>query len=194
MNDDAERCAVAGEDLRAALAEMKGYVDITVEDLMKIYTLALEKARVRLAQQIPVSGVMTTNVVTVTPDANVHEVATLLSENRISGLPVVDDKKRVVGLISEADVLSMTGVARGHTIKDVIRHILGEPVTKQRHGETVRDFMTSPAVTIAPDADIREAARILDEKRIKRLPVVDKEQTLLGIVSRADIVRAMGKK
>jgi CBS domain-containing protein len=53
--------------------------------------------------------------------------------------------------------------------------------------------MTSPALTITPDADIREAAGILDEKRIKRLPVVDKEQRLLGIVSRADIVRAIGK-
>jgi CBS domain-containing membrane protein len=193
MNDDAESCVVTGEDLRAALAEMKGYVDITVEDLMKIYTLALEKARVRLAQRIPVSGVMTTNVVTVTPDANVHEVAALLAENKISGLPVVDDQNRVVGLISEADVLSMTGVTREHTIKDVIRHILGEPVPKQRHGDTVRAFMTSPALTITPDADIREAAGILDQKRIKRLPVVDKEQRLLGIVSRADIVRAIGK-
>jgi CBS domain-containing membrane protein len=194
MNDDAESCAVTGEDLRAALAEMKGYVDITVEDLMKIHTLALERARVRLAQKIPVSEVMTTNVVTVTPEANVHEVATLLAENKISALPVVDDKNRVVGLISEADVLSMTGVARGHTVKDIIRHILGESVPKQRHGETVRDFMTSPALTITPDADIREAARILDEKRIKRLPVVDKEQKLLGIVSRADIVRAVGRQ
>jgi CBS domain-containing protein len=193
MNDDAESCVVTGEDLRAALTEMKGYVDITVEDLMKIYTLALEKARVRQAQRIPVSGVMTTNVVTVTPDADVHEVATLLAENKISGLPVVDDQNRVVGLISEADVLSMTGVTREHTIKDVIRHILGESVPKQRHGETVRDFMTSPALTITPHADIREAAGILDEKRIKRLPVVDKEQRLLGIVSRADIIRAIGK-
>jgi CBS domain-containing protein len=193
MSDDAESCVVTGEDLRAALTEMKGYVDITVEDLMKIYTLALEKVRVRQAHRIPVSGVMTTNVVSVTPDANVHEVATLLAENKISGLPVVDDQNRVVGLISEADVLSMTGVTREHTIKDVIRHILGESVPKQRHGETVRDFMTSPALTITPDADIREAAGILDEKRIKRLPVVDKEQRLLGIVSRADIVRAIGK-
>jgi CBS domain-containing protein len=193
MSDDAESCVVTGEDLRAALTEMKGYVDITVEDLMKIYTLALEKARVRQAHRIPVSGVMTTNVVSVTPDANVHEVATLLAENKISGLPVVDDQNRVVGLISEADVLSMTGVTREHTIKDVIRHILGESVPKQRHGETVRDFMTSPALTITPDADIREAAGILDEKRIKRLPVVDEEQRLLGIVSRADIVRAIGK-
>jgi CBS domain-containing membrane protein len=194
VNDEAETCAVTGEDLRAALAEIKGYVDITVEDLMKIYTLALEKARVRLAQKIPVSAVMTTNVVTVRPDANVHEVTGLLAENKISGLPVVDDKNRVVGLISEADVLSMMGVTREHTFKDVIRHILGEPVPKQRQGETVRDFMTSPAVTTTPDADIREAARMLDERRIKRLPVVDKEQRLLGIVSRADIVRTIGQE
>ena len=194
MNDEAESCAVTGEDLRAALAEMKGYVDITVEDLMKIYALALENARVRLARKIPVSDVMTTNVITVRPEADVHEVSRLLAENKVSGLPVVDDKDHVVGLISEADVLSMTGVTRGHTIKDVVRHILGEPVPKQRHGATVGDFMTSPAITISPDTDIREAAMVLDEKRIKRLPVVDKEQRLAGIIARADIIRAIGKK
>ena len=53
--------------------------------------------------------------------------------------------------------------------------------------------MTSPAITIKPDADIRDAARVLDQKRIKRLPVVDDENRPVGIISRADIVRAMGK-
>ena len=194
MNDEAESCAVTGEDLKAALGEMKGYVDITVEDLMKIYALALENARTRQAEEIPVREVMTTNVITVRPDANVHEVTRLLAENRVSGLPVVDDKNRVVGLISEADVLSMTGVPREHTFKDVIRHLLGEPVPKQRQGNTVEDFMISPAVTTTAGIDIREAAMILDQKRIKRLPVVDEAQRLIGIVSRADIVRAIGKR
>ncbi|MCG6537053.1 MAG: CBS domain-containing protein [Syntrophales bacterium LBB04] len=194
MNEEAESCAVTGEDLKVALAEMKGYVDITVEDLMKIYALALENARIRIIRKIPVADVMTTNVTTVRPDADVHEVTRLLAENNISGVPVVDDANRVIGLISEADVLSMTGVRRGHTFKDLIRHMLGEPVPKERQGRTVGDFMTSPAVTRTADTDTREAAKVLDEKRIKRLPVVDHEQRLVGILSRADIVRAIGKQ
>lgn len=116
-----------------------------------------------------------------------HEVTRLLGENKIRGLPVVDAENRVIGLISEADVLSMTGVKRDHTFKDVIRHVLGEPVPGERQGTKVQDFMTSPAITIKPDADLRDAARIVDEKRIKRLPVVDDEKRLVGVVSRADI-------
>ena len=194
MDEEAGICAVTGEDLKTALAEMKGYVDVTIEDLMKIYALALENARLRGMRKIPVAEVMTTRVTTVGPQADVHEAAKLLAENSISGLPVVDDANRVIGLISEADVLAMTGVRRGHTVRDLIRHVLGEPVPKQTQGRTVADFMTSPAVTTTADADIREAAKLLDEKRIKRLPVVDHEQKLVGIVSRADIVRAIGKQ
>jgi CBS domain-containing membrane protein len=194
MNQEADRCAVTGEDLKAALAEMKGYVDVTVEDLMKIYALALENARVRVSSTIPVGDVMTTHVITVRAEADLHEVTRLLTENSISGLPVVDHTNRVIGLISEADVLSMTGVRRGHTFRDLIRHILGEPVPKDAQGRTVGDFMTSPAVTVTADTDIREAAKVLDEKRIKRLPVVDHEQRLVGILSRADIVRTIGKQ
>jgi len=194
MNDIFKECEITEEDLRAALSEIKGYVDITVEDLMRIYVLALEHARVRLAQKIPVSAVMTTNVISVRPDADVHEVTRLLGENKVSGLPVVDAENGVIGLISEADVLSMTGVKREHTFRDVIRHVLGEPVPGDRQGTRVQDFMTSPAITVKPDTDLRDAARILDEKRIKRLPVVDDEKRLVGIISRADIVRAMGKR
>jgi CBS domain-containing protein len=192
MNDVLRECAMAEEDLRAALSEIGGYVDVTIEDLMRIYVLALEHARTRLSQKVPVSAVMTRNPISIGPDADLHAAARLLGENRVSGLPVVDDERRVVGIISEADVLSMTGIQRAHTFKDVIRHVLGEPVPRRRQGTRVGDFMTSPAITITPDADIRDAARTLDEKRVKRLPVVDDDRRLVGIISRADIVKAMG--
>jgi len=192
MNEFLRECAMAEEDLRAALSEIGGYVDVTIEDLMRIYVLALEHARTRLSQKVPVSAVMTRNPISIGPDADLHAAARLLGENRVSGLPVVDDERRVVGIISEADVLSMTGIQRAHTFKDVIRHVLGEPVPRRRQGTRVGDFMTSPAITITPDADIRDAARTLDEKRVKRLPVVDDDRRLVGIISRADIVKAMG--
>ena len=185
---------ISDEDLRAALREIKTYVDITEEDLKTIYSIALRHARERLAKKISVSDIMTVNVITVKKDADIHEVSKLLSENKISGLPVVDDESRVIGIITEADVLSMAGMKHGHTFKDIIRHILGEPLSERKAGNRVKDVMTSPAITIKPDADIREVARILDERRIKRLPVVDDENQLIGIISRADIVRVTGKK
>jgi len=182
------------EDLQAALKELHQYVDITEEDLKKIYTIALRHAKERLARKIPVNDVMTEEVITVKKDADMHEVARLLSENKISGLPVVDNENLVLGIVTEADVFYMAGMKREHTFKDILRHILGEPVPRRENKDKVEDIMTSPAITTKPDTDIREVASVLDERRIKRLPVVDNENRLIGIISRADIVRAMRRQ
>ena len=191
--EEMANCQISDEDLRAALKEMKTYMDITEDDLKKIYTMALRHAEQRVARRIFVRDVMTKNVIKVREDADINEVATLLSENRISGLPVVDIQDRVIGMITEADVLAMVGMKKGHTFKDVIRHLLGEPLSGPKRSKRLRDVMTKPAITAGPEADIREIALTLDEKRIKRLPVVDEQGKLIGVISRADIVRAIGK-
>ena len=182
------------EDLRAALKEMKAYMDVTEEDLQKIYEIALRHAQGRLASQVPVKNVMTTNVITVTQDADLHEAARILSDKRISGMPVVDDSNHVIGIISEADILMLAGMKKGHTFKDIVRSILGEPVPARKGGNKVKDVMSLPPITSRSDDDIAGAAKVLEEKRIKRLPVVDDEGKLIGIISRADIVRTIGKK
>jgi CBS domain-containing membrane protein len=189
-----EECNLSDEDLREALKEMGAYVDVTEEDLKKIYSMALRHARERLALKIRVGDVMTKRVFTAKRNSDIHEISALFSENRISGLPVVDEENRVVGIVSEADVLSMAGMEKEHTFKDILKHILGEPLPKRKHGETVGEIMSSPAITASAEADIREVAGILEGKRIKRLPVVDGENRLLGIISRGDIVRAMSGK
>jgi len=182
---------ISDEDLRAALREIKTYVDITEEDLKKIYAIALRNAQERIARSIPVSDVMTRDAIAIRTHADLHEAAGLLSEHRISGLPVVDEGSVVLGVVTEADILSMTGMEKEHTFKDILRHLLGEPLPERKRGNNVGEIMSSPAITTRPDADIRDVARILDEKRIKRLPVVDERNRLVGVISRADIVRAM---
>jgi CBS domain-containing membrane protein len=182
------------EDLRDALRKMKTYVDITEEDLKKIFELALHHARARVASRVPVKEVMTNNVVFVKRDADLHEAARILSENRISGMPVIDDNNRVIGVISEADLLMLAGMKKEHVFKDIVRHILGEPVSARTGGNRVEDVMSFPPITSKADDDIAEVANVLDEKRIKRLPVVDAEGRLIGIVSRADIVKTISKK
>jgi len=190
-----ETCPIVSlEDLREALRKMKTYVDITEDDLKKIYEIALQHAQARVASQIPANEVMTKNVVFVKKDADLHEAARILSENRISGMPVVNDNKQVVGVISEADILILAGMKKGHTFKDILRNILGKPVPVRTGGNTVEDVMSFPPITSTANDDISEVAKVLDEKRIKRLPVVDAEGRLIGIVSRADIVRAISKK
>jgi CBS domain-containing membrane protein len=178
------------EDLREALKDIGSYVDITEEDLKKIYLLALKHARQRIAISVSVNAVMTKEVISIDKDDDIRNAVRLLSENNVSGLPVTDREGRVVGVVSEADVLGTVGMKRDHTFRDVIRSLLGEPMPSQRAGEKVGDVMSVPPIIIRPDAELGEAAWILTEKRIKRLPVVDDENRLIGIISRADIVRA----
>lgn len=176
------------DDLRGALKDLGSFVDVTEEDLMKIYKLAIKHARQRVAGIVPVSRIMTKDVVCAKDVDDIGVAVRLLSENNISGLPVVDEDGRVIGVISEADILCTVGIDRGNILKDVLRRLLGEPLVCKRKGEKIRDIMSAPPITIRPDSGIGEAARIMTDKRIKRLPVVDDENRLIGIISRADIV------
>ncbi len=194
MDEISNSCQFSDEDLRAALKEMKTYVDITEDDLKKIYAIALRHAAQRISRRIMVRDVMTKNVIHVRYDADITEVTNLLSENRISGLPVVDGEGRVIGVITEADVLSTAGMKKEHAFRDIIRHLLGEPLPGHTESKRLRDVMSSPAVTTGPESDIRDVALTIDEKRIKRLPVVDKQGKLIGLISRADIVRVIGTR
>jgi CBS domain-containing protein len=144
--------------------------------------------------EILVRDVMTTNVLSITKFESIMRVADILTEKNISGLPVVDKENKVVGIITQADILSMIGVSREHTFKDLLKHMLGESLPERRMGDHVGDIMTSPALTIKPDANIAEAVKIMDEKRIRRLTVADEKNVLIGILTRADILKAVNKK
>jgi CBS domain-containing protein len=144
--------------------------------------------------EMHVQDVMTRDVLSITKYESIMRVANILSEKNISGLPVVDNEKKVVGMITQADILSMVGVGREHTFKDLLKYMLGEPLPERRVGDHVGDIMTSPAITIKPESNIAEAVRLLDEKKIRRLTVVDGKNTLIGIITRADILKAVIKK
>ncbi len=193
MANEQENIALEEEDLRSALREMKTYVDITEGDLKRIYEIALERARQRVAAKVPVEDIMTKNVVSVKRDDDIHEAVRLLSDHRISGMPVVDGDKHVVGIISEVDLLPLAGMKKDHTFKDILHNILGQPLPPVAGGR-VESFMSAPALTIGPEEDIRNAAEVLDARRFKRLPVVDESGKLIGIISRADIVRMIRAK
>jgi CBS domain-containing membrane protein len=193
MNDKVHD-EISEEDLLAALKETKTYTQISAEDLKKIYSIAFRHAKSRLASKILVRDVMTEGVIAVQKFDDIAHASRILSENNISGLPVVDRENRVIGIISEADVLAMMGTQRKHTTRDLIRHLFGHPLSERKMGDLVGDIMTPTPITIRPDADISEAAKIMDERRIRRLAVVDSEQKLIGVVSRRDILKAISKK
>lgn len=138
-----------------------------------------------------IRDVMTADVITVGPETSLHEVARLLSERRISGLPVVDTQGRLIGVVSEADVLvkELGHPEPRHPLEWLLgdRHEAEE--MRRRAARTAREAMTSPAIGIQPDRPLRIAADLMVKHRINRLPVID-DGRLVGIVTRADLVRA----
>ena len=140
-----------------------------------------------------VSELMTEKVLTIGPEAPIKDVAKVMVANGISGLPVCDIEGGVLGVISEGDILYKEhDPAEGHIGGPLGWIIEGAPnhegYTKAK-ALTARKAMTSPAITIAPWESVSQAARIMCERHVNRLPVVHNEK-LVGIVTRADLVRA----
>jgi CBS domain-containing protein len=135
-----------------------------------------------------VQDVMTREVVTVGESAPFKKVAELLARHRISAVPVVDAAGRVLGVVSEADLLLKEGLAEaGLRAPRFERHRHRVERTKAA-GAFARELMTSPAVTIGLLATVGEAARLMHAYGVKRLPVVD-TGVLVGIVTRGDLLR-----
>jgi CBS domain-containing protein len=140
-----------------------------------------------------VRDVMTTEVITVGPTTPLRDVARVLADNRISGLPVVDEAGSVLGVVSEADFLVKEQGADGIRHRPLAR-LVGESRTTRARlarlaARTAGEAMSSPAITVAPWMRIAQAAQVMLERRINRLPVVE-HGCLVGIVTRADLIRA----
>jgi CBS domain-containing membrane protein len=183
------------EDFRAALKEMHGYLDITEGDLLKIYRLALDHAHRRLTEDVLVQEVMHREVVSVTSGVHPHEAEALLFRHRIGGMPVVDGEHRVVGVISETDFLYRLEDPELFTFMDRLKHyLLRKEHHGKTHGDTVAELMTAPAITVQAGETVRRAATLMVERAVNRLPVVDGAGHLVGIVTRADLVRLLHRQ
>jgi CBS-domain-containing membrane protein len=138
--------------------------------------------------------VMTRSIVTARPDSTVQEIAALMVEKRISGVPVVDDAGKIVGMVSESDLLHRHEVGTDHKRKWWARLLAdSDDVARdyaKAHGLHARDVMTRYVISVRPDADLADVADILDNNRIKRVPVVA-DGRLVGLVTRGDLVRAL---
>src|SRR6266568_5029278 len=142
--------------------------------------------------------VMTTHVITIGPDASVQELAVLLSERAISGVPVIDSDNRLVGIATEGDLLHRTETGTAHPTERRRSRWL-ESLASDRelardyvksHGRKVGDIMTREVVTVSDTTELADIANLLETKTIKRVPVL-RDGRLVGIVSRANLVRAL---
>ncbi|MBZ7921754.1 CBS domain-containing protein [Ensifer adhaerens] len=138
-----------------------------------------------------VKDVMTTSVVKLSPDNSVRQAARIMLDNHVSGIPVVDDEGRLVGLISEGDLIRRTELGGGVPVVDAT---LGADdrasAYVRRSSWRVGDAMTADPVTIDEGASVARVAALMQERGIKRIPVL-RNGVLVGIVSRADLLQAV---
>jgi CBS-domain-containing membrane protein len=135
-----------------------------------------------------VGELMTTAVVHVRPDTGFKEIARLLAEHDITSVPVLDHEDRPLGLVSEADLLLNAAAQEDPAGLLLTPHL--EPTVRARsRATTAAGLMTGPAVCARPEWTVTEAARLMQSRNLKRLPVVDEAGRLVGIVSRSDLLR-----
>ena len=128
---------------------------------------------------------MTTRVIWVKKDATFREMAVALREHRVSAFPVVDDDHKVIGVVSEADMLAKEAL---DDEPGVLAGILHRKDQVKARGVTAGDLMTATVVAVRPEDTVEHAARLMYDRRVKRLPVTDADGRLVGIISRADVL------
>lgn len=150
-------------------------------------------------EELKVRDIMQTAVIATGPDATVEELADLLADNKISGVPVIDGENRVIGIVSEADViLQDADLHFPHYVQLLESIIYLESVRKFKEryrkafGTKVADIMTDDVACISPDASVRDAATLMADRKVNRLPVTEARR-LVGIVTRGDVVRAIAE-
>lgn len=186
------RVDISDKDIYEAMRDVPGYLDVTPGDLKLIYAHAYRHAFERIACSVRAADIMTRNVFSVRRDTPLKVVAVIMAENEISGVPVVDDGRRVIGVISEKDFCLHMGDHRAKSVMDIVadcvrnRGCLAMTIRDQRAGE----IMSTPAITVSEDATLLDITTALTSHGINRVPVVGPGGALAGIVSRADVVRA----
>jgi CBS domain-containing protein len=142
------------------------------------------------------SEIMTRNVVSIGHGAPIREAIRLMLKHRVSGVPVVDDAGKLVGILTEGDLLRRGETGTERQRRPWLEFLLGpgrlaEDYVKT-HGRRVEEAMTREVVSVRPDTPVRELVRLMERRRIKRLPVLDGDR-LVGIVSRADLMGAVAQ-
>lgn len=138
--------------------------------------------------------VMATDVISVTPEHNVQDVAEILLTNRISAVPVINDKGKLVGIVSEGDLMRRAESGTEHERSWWLRLLMGREGLAQEyvreHARRVSDVMTRDVITATRETPLAEIASLLERNRIKRVPIVDNGK-VVGIVSRANLLQAL---
>ncbi len=175
------------EDLLSALADMDGFIDVSGDDLTRIYSLATLHAHQRGLGKITLGRIMSRNVVTIRTETEFQEIWDLMREHHIRGVPVLDYENQLVGMVSVVDFLKMADWRMCDSIAQRVKFFF-----KHRKTPTpAACIMSSPVITLGEDAPLTEAFLVFAEKGINHLPVIDAQGQLSGIVTRLDLLAAL---
>ncbi len=183
---------ISDTDVYEAMRDISGYLDITAADFKEVYLRAYQHAIKRIMGSIRARDIMNRAVISVSDDTPIAEVAQIMSQARISGVPVVDAGGKVVGVISEKDFFAEMTAGAARSFMDVVANCLGgkaclAPPTRKL---IASDIMSKPGITVPEDMPMVQVADLLTRKSINRAPVVNQTGAMVGIVCRTDIIRS----
>ncbi len=184
------------DDIIEAMRDISGYLDITPSDFKEIYQIAARHALERLKNSVKAEHVMTTSVITVEEKTPLLDAAKLMAENNISGMPVLDNKQYVCGVISEKDFLKKI-IRKDGKINSSFMSLIAQCLevsgclASDIRLLSVNDIMSSPPVTVQKSISIMDVSAIFELRKINRVPVLDSNSKLIGIIARSDLVQAL---
>jgi CBS domain-containing protein len=186
------RLEITDEDVRAAMQEIEGYLDISLGDFRELYGHALRLAEKRLLSSTPIVDIMTTEVVTVLANTPFEEVIAAMAAKPISGMPVVDADSKVIGVVSEKDIFARLDDSREPSFWRILGGCLecNKCLLRSLRGVRAADIMTAPPLTVTSMDSARIALELMRRSEVNRLPVVDTGGKLCGIVTRSDLLQA----
>jgi CBS domain-containing protein len=146
-------------------------------------------------------NIMTSGVVAVTPETSIGQLSKVLLENKVSGVPVVDGEGKLIGIVSEADIIKDNIKVQFPFYFDPLM-VSGYVVDFEKYNEDIKDYLNSKVETIMnhrvktvnPSTSISEIADIMVSNKVNRIPVIDENKKVVGIITRADIIKSMIEK
>ncbi len=183
---------ISDDDIIEAMKDMEGFVDITIGDFRELYHFAVNHAMERMYSGKTVKDIMTSEVIHVNGDTKLSTIVETMATNSISGVPVIDDKMTVVGVISEKDILHHMGDEGPKSFMGVLTECVGSKrcFATSLSNSTAKDIMSTPPVTAMIETSVFDINRTLTDLHINRIPIVNQDKKLIGIVSRADALKA----
>ena len=187
-----DRLGVNQADLRNALKQMNTYLDVSEEDLGRVYKMAGMQAYRRKMGEITCADIMSRDLVTAEYGTELEEAWAQLRYHKIKAIPIVDRAQRVIGIITLVDFLKRANLKTYETFQDkLIKFIKRTPGMASDKPEVVGQIMATPVYTAKETMHIVELVPMLSERGLHHIPIVDAERRLIGMVTQSDLIAAL---